>query len=104
MSREKADLNITFLPIDKNDYIDRVMVDAPAEEIPPYGLFRLAFNNKKRQKNGLQTCYCQGALYESGRVHLDTNALQRNNFDTLTDMQEHLEQFGSYHIQWLRGE
>ncbi len=96
--------NLTFLPVNINDFIDRTMVDVRAEEVPPYGLFRLTFNNKKRQKNGLQTCYCQGTLYDSGRVHMDTNALQRNTFETLTDMEEYLQQYGSFHISWLRGE
>ncbi|SRR5713226_1276905 len=105
MGKEKTELNITLLPINAETYRDRVMVDTPAEEVPPYGLFRLSFNNKRRPgRSGLQTCYCQGVLYESGHIHLDTNTLQYNNFDTLTEMEEHLEQFGSYHIQWLRGE
>jgi len=104
MEPEETTGNLTFLPINKATFIDRMMVDAPAEEIPPFGLFHLSFNNKRRQKNGLQTLYCQGTLYESGRVHLDTNALPTQSFDTLTDMEEYLAQFGSFHIQWLRGE
>jgi hypothetical protein len=101
---QKTEDNLTFLPINRETFIDRMMVDAPVEEIPPCGLFHLSFNNKRRQKNGLQTCYCQGVLYETGHVHLDTNALQCNSFDTLDDMGEFLKQFGSFHIQWLRGE
>lgn len=105
MREEKTDGNITLLPINPNTYVDRVIVDVPAEEVPDHGIFRLSFNNKKRQgRSGLQTRYCQGTLYESGRVHLDTNELQINCFDTLTEMQEYLEQFGFFHIQWARGE
>lgn len=105
MSQEEKTGNLTFLPINKDTFIDRMMVDAPAEEVPPYGLFRLTFNNKRRQgRLGLQTCYCQGSLYESGHVHLDTNALQYKDFATLTEMEEYLAHFGSYHINWQRGE
>lgn len=105
MKREETEGNLTILPINPATYIDRMMVDTPAEEVPTYGLFRLSFNNKRRQgRSGLQTCYCQGALYETGHVHLDTNALQYNSFDTLTEMEEYVGQFGNYHIQWLRGE
>jgi hypothetical protein len=104
MSQEETELNITLLPINEKTFWDRVAVDVSEEEVPPYGIFYLSFNNRCRQIHGLQTCYCQGTLYESGHVHLDTNELQRNNFETLTEMQEHLEQFGSYHISWLRGE
>jgi hypothetical protein len=42
--------------------------------------------------------------YETGHIHLDTNELPTQSFDTLTDMQDYLAQFGSFHIQWLRGE
>ncbi len=104
MGQRNTEGNITLLPINRATFIDRMIVDAPAEEVPSCGLFYLSFNNRRRQKNGLRTCYCQGALYESGRVHLDSNELQPNCFDTLAEMQEHLEQFGSFHIQWLRGE
>ena len=104
MKQEETTGNLTILPINPNTYIDRMMVDTPAEEVPPFGLFHLSFNNKRRQKNGLQTCYCQGVLYESGHIHLDTNALQQNSFDTLDDLQEYLKQFGSFHISWQRGE
>jgi hypothetical protein len=105
MSQKKTEGNITLLPINRDTYIDRMMVDTPAEEVPECGLFRLSFNNKRRQgRSGLQTRYCLGTLYESGHVHLDTNELPVNNFDTLTEMQEYLEQFGSFHIHWFRGE
>lgn len=104
MKQEETTGNITLLPINKDTFLDRMMVDAPAEEVPPCGLFYLTFNNKRRQKNGLQTCYCQGVLYESGHVHLDTNSLQYNSFDNLDDMQEYLTRFGSFHISWQRGE
>ena len=105
MSQGETEGKITLLPINPDTYIDRMMVDTLAEEVPSSGLFRLTFNNKRRQgRTGLQTCYCQGALYETGHIHLDTNALQYSSFDTLAEMEEHLEQFGSFHIQWLRGE
>lgn len=105
MGQEKTEGNLTFLPINRDTFIERMMVTPPAKEVPPYGLFHLSFNNRKRQgKRGLQTCYCQGVLYESGHIHLDTNQLQPNTFDTLSEMEEHLEQYGSFHVQWLRGE
>lgn len=104
MSQEETTGNLTILPINPETYIDRMM-EAPEEEVPPYGLFHLSFNNKRRQgRSGLQTRYCQGVLFESGRVHLDTNELQHNSFDTLDDLQEYLKQFGSFHISWQRGE
>lgn len=104
MKQDETTGNLTILPINPNTYIDRMMVDTPAEEVPPFGMFRLTFNNKRRQKNGLQTCYCQGTLYESGHVHLDTNALQYKDFENLTEMREYLGCFGSFHISWQRGE
>ena len=104
MKREETTGNLTILPINWQTVMDRKIVDAPLDEVPPQGMFYLSFNNKRRQKNGLQTCHCQGTLYETGHVHLDTNALQCSSFDTLDDMEEYLKQFGCYHISWLRGE
>lgn len=105
MGKEKAEARITLLPINRETFLDRVMVDAPAEEIPPHGLFHLAFNNSKKQLRGLMRYEAYGVLLpETGHVHIDTQYLQVRDFRNLQQMRDFLGEFGSFHINWLRGE
>jgi hypothetical protein len=71
------------------------------ESAPSQGLFSLTFSNSK--KHGLrpiQTHHCQGALYSSGHVHLDTQHIRQTYFSTLSQMCEYLEQFGYFRVNW----
>ena len=105
MKREETEGNLTFLPINRETFIDRMMVDTPPEEEPPHGLFHLAFNNSKKQLRGLMRYEACGTLFpETGHVHIDTQYLQVRDFRNLQQMREFLGEFGNYHIQWLRGE
>lgn len=59
------------------------------------GLFTISFNNRKKQGRGLQSHTCQGSLYDSGHVHIDTDVLPNNNtFHSVQEMVEYLEEFG----------
>ena len=65
------------------------------------GLFTLTFSNSK--KHGLrpiQTHHCQGVLYASGHIHLDTQDLRVVHFASLSQMCEYLEQFGYFKVSW----
>lgn len=71
------------------------------EEAPDQGLFELTFSNSK--KHGLkpiQTNHCQGVLYSTGHVHIDTQAIRVTHFSTLSQMCEYLEQFGYFKVVW----
>lgn len=71
------------------------------EEAPSQGLFELTFSNSK--KHGLrpiQTHRCQGVLYNSGHVHIDTQNVRQTYFSTLSQMCEYLEQFGFFRVNW----
>lgn len=59
------------------------------------GLFTLSFNNRRRQgTQGLQTQECQGSLYDSGHVHLDTELLQVRDFLSIQQMIDYLHEYG----------
>jgi hypothetical protein len=71
------------------------------ETAPSQGFFELTFSNSK--KHGLkpiQTHHCQGVLYRSGIVHLDTQYLRVTHFSTLSQMCEYLEPFGYFRVSW----
>jgi hypothetical protein len=71
------------------------MNDTPSitEEARP-GLFILTFSNSRKQGT------CQGVLYKSGHVHLDTQDIYVKDFDTLSQMRGYLKQFGYFSINW----
>lgn len=71
------------------------------EEAPAQGLFDLTFTNSR--KSGLrpiQTHHCQGVLYASGHVHLDTRNVVVTDFMSLSQMCEYLETFGYFRVNW----
>jgi len=71
------------------------------EKAPYQGLFDLTFtNSRKSGMRPVQTHHCQGCLYQSGHVHLDTQAVRVTHFGTLSQMCEYLEQFGCFRIEW----
>jgi hypothetical protein len=71
------------------------------EEAPSQGFFELTFSNSKRHGlRPIQTHHCQGALYTSGHVHIDTQELRRTYFETLGKMCEYLDEFGYYRVNW----
>lgn len=66
-----------------------------APELLNPGLFRLSFNNRRRQgMQGPQTHECQGSLYDSGHVHLDTQFLQVRDFLSIQQMIDYLHDYG----------
>jgi hypothetical protein len=105
MKRKDTTGNITLLPINRDTYIDRIMVDTPPEEEPPHGMFHLSFNNERKQLRGLMRYEAYGTLFpETGHVHIDTQYLKVRDFRSLQQMKDFLAEFGNYHINWLRGE
>ncbi|OLD63926.1 MAG: hypothetical protein AUF65_00830 [Chloroflexi bacterium 13_1_20CM_50_12] len=71
------------------------------EEAPAQGLFELTFSNSKTHgMHPLQTHHCQGVLYDSGHVHLDTQYIQVTQFASLSQMCEYLDQFGYFKVNW----
>lgn len=71
------------------------------EEAPSQGLFELTFSNSK--KHGLkpiQKHHCQGVLYSSGHVHLDTRNIVVTDFASLSQMCDYLEEFGYFRVSW----
>jgi hypothetical protein len=103
MTRE-ADPKITILPINRDMFLDRVVVDVSEEEVPAYGLFHVVFDNRKKQLRGFARHEAYGVLFPSGHVHIDTNHLQVQIYRSLRQMIDFLEEFGDCHISWLRGE
>ena len=74
---------------------------AVIEEAPTQGLFELTFSNsKKHGMRPIQTHRCQGVLYSSGHVHLDTRNIVVTDFASLSQMCEYLEQFGYFNVAW----
>lgn len=68
---------------------------------PGSGMFRLTFTNSRRRGlRPVQTYHCQGVLYSSGHVHLDTQDIVVTDFGTLSQMCEYLEQFGLFSVSW----
>lgn len=65
-------------------------------------LFSLVFNNRKRQgwRKHVQHAECEGTLYTSGHVHLDTVELACTDFMTLQQMRDYVEQYGDITILW----
>jgi hypothetical protein len=71
------------------------------ENAPEQGFFTLTFSNsRKHGMKPIQTHRCQGVLYSSGHVHLDTQDLRVVHFSTLSQMCEYLEQFGYFRVNW----
>ena len=71
------------------------------EEAPLQGFFTLTFSNSRRHGlRAIQTRHCQGALFSTGHVHLDTQNLRIVHFWTLSQMCEYLEQFGFFKVSW----
>jgi hypothetical protein len=78
---------------------DEVTTDA----IPKRGMFSLhATNSKKRGKaNYARTIDCEGTLFSSGRVVLDTYELAVSSFQSIGQMTEYLKGWGEYTLTWL---
>jgi len=60
---------------------DKHSTTAILEESPGQGLFELTFTNSRRRgTRPMQTHHCQGVLYASGHVHLDTRNIVVTDF------------------------
>lgn len=69
------------------------------------GLFTLTFTNKKRQgRYGYRAYECEGTLYPSGHVHLDTMDLPVRDYLTFRQMRDYVSSFGECSITWLTTE
>jgi hypothetical protein len=76
--------------------------DRILRELPIHGIFTLYFNNRRRR--GFQVVKeleCQGTLYDSRHVHLDTTELRVNDFANIAQMFEFLQDFGDCALMWL---
>jgi hypothetical protein len=78
---------------------DEVATDA----IPKRGMFSLhATNSKKRGKaNYTRTLDCEGTLFSSGRVVLDTYELAVSSFQSMGQMEAYLSGWGEYTLDWI---
>jgi hypothetical protein len=74
------------------------------QETPTRGMFLLSCNNRKRQMGGYESVECEGTLYTSGLVHLDTQALPITEYATLSEMREQLEPYGDCVVTWIGSE
>ena len=71
------------------------------QEHPPYGLFHLTANNRKKQVKGYRSIECMGALFDDGKVYITTLAYPQREFHSLSEMKEALEEWGDV---WIRFE
>jgi len=86
----------------QNTTIKHSTTAAILEESPTQGLFELTFTNSRRHgMRPMQTHHCQGVLYNSGHVHLDTRNIVVTDFGTLSQMCEYLENFGYFSVSWF---
>lgn len=64
------------------------------------GLFTLTINNYKKQgRQGFKTHSCEGVLFSSGHVYLDTAFIPTNDFLSVGEMVEHFETYGDCVLQ-----
>ena len=66
-------------------------------------MFRITFDNSKKRGRGrpLKRVECEGTLYSSGHVHLDTQDLPAPDFLSLGQLEEYLGSIGQYEISWI---
>ena len=84
-----------------NTYSSSSTTTSILEGAPDQGLFTLTFSNSRRHGlRPIQTHHCQGVLYRSGHVHLDTQNLRVTHFATLSQMCEYLEKYGYFRVEW----
>jgi hypothetical protein len=78
-------------------------VDVTETVIPRRGMFDLtADNSKKRGKmQPVRTIVCEGTLYSSGHISLDTVELPVRDFLSLAQMESYLAGWGNYTLLWL---
>lgn len=75
------------------------------EETPPFGLFRLSFNNRKRHgRFPVTNRECEGTLYSNGHVNLDTTELPVHDFLSFSQMREYVESWGDCSVEWMECE
>lgn len=63
------------------------------------GLFTVTFSNRKKQGRGFQTHTCEGVLFSSGHVCLDTEFIPTSDFLSVVEMVEHFETYGDCILQ-----
>jgi hypothetical protein len=71
------------------------------QEHPAYGMFHLTANNRKKQGRGYRSIECMGALFDDGKVYINTLAYPQREFHSLSEMKEALEEWGDV---WIRFE
>ena len=71
------------------------------QERPPYGMFHLRFNNRRKQIRGYQSHECMGALFDDGKVYINTLAFPQREFHNMSEMEDALNEWGEH---WIRFE
>jgi hypothetical protein len=73
--------------------------------IPSRGLFTLRVNNKKKRgrMQPIRTVACEGTLYSSKHVNLDTQELPVYDFSSFSQMISYLQAWGDYSLEWVEG-
>lgn len=78
--------------------------NGPSIYSPPYGMFSITFNNRKKHgRYHIRSLTCEGTLYSNGHVNLNTSELPVRDFLSLNGMNEYLGSWGDYEITWLEG-
>lgn len=75
--------------------IHELMEQRLAPDMLNPGLFTVTFSNSKKQgRQGLQVHSCEGVLFSSGHVCLDTEFTPTHDFLNVAEMVEHFETYG----------
>lgn len=80
--------------------IHEMMEQRIAPDMLRPGLFTVTFSNARRQgRQGLQMHTCEGVLFSSGHVYLDTEFIPASDFVSIGEMVEHFETYGHCILQ-----
>ncbi len=73
--------------------------------MPSRGIFLLHVNNKKKRgrMQPIRSVECEGTLYSSRHVNLDTQELPVYDFSSFGQMVSYLQSWGDYSLEWVEG-
>ena len=63
------------------------------------GFFNLTFDNSNQRYDKLKVFHCQGALFKSGRIYLDTMDMTQNHSNMIL-LRQTLKYIGNFSIEW----
>lgn len=87
---------IRHLPLSMQELMEQRL----APEMLSPGLFKVTFSNHKKQgRQGFKIHTCEGVLFTSGHVYLDTEFIPTSDFVSIGEMVEHFEQYGHCILQ-----